>query len=67
MTQPVLTNVTERVLTVSRMEGYEEGTIKLWLSDSELNHETGVVLKSEDASRLGAFPGSRVKLSLQKI
>jgi hypothetical protein len=67
MATPVLQNMAERNLTVSRMESYSEGKVRLWLSDTEMEHETAIVLSNEDAGRLAAFPGSKVKISLQKI
>jgi hypothetical protein len=66
MSQPVLTNATERSLVVDRIESHQEGKVKLWLNDPEFDHQIPVVMKAEDASRLAAFPGSKVKLSLQK-
>ncbi len=32
-----------------------------------MGHETVIVLSNDDAGRLGAFHGSKVKVSLQKI
>jgi len=56
----------ERVLLVRNMEGVEEGRIKMWLRDDELDHDIYVKLSGSDIAQLGAFPGSKVKLSLQK-
>jgi hypothetical protein len=67
MATPVLQNVTERNLTVNRLESYSEGKVRLWLRDDEMDHETAIVLSNDDAGRLAAFPGSKVKVSIQKI
>jgi hypothetical protein len=67
MSQPILANVTERSLVVDRIESHQEGKVKVWFNDPEFDHQIAVVIKAEDAGRLAAFPGSKVKLSLQKL
>ncbi len=68
VTAPILApNVTERVLTLSRIDGSEDGKVTLWLKDKEMDHDTAIMLNEDDAGKLGAFPGSRIKVSLQKV
>jgi len=58
--------VSDRVYTLRNMEADDQGNVKLWLHDSELDHDTAIKITSQQAAELGAFPGAKVKVSLQK-
>jgi hypothetical protein len=56
----------ERILSVKNMEGVEEGRVKMYLKDDEMDQDIYVKLSSSEIAQLGAFPGTKVKLSIQK-
>ena len=56
----------ERSVTLSRMEGDDRGNVKLLLHDPEFDHDIWLMLSGDDAAKLGAFPGAKLKVSVQK-
>jgi hypothetical protein len=56
----------DKVVVLSRMEGDDNGNVKLCLHDNEFDQDIWVMISGDDAMKLGAFPGTKVKLSLQK-
>jgi len=58
--------MTDRLFTLTRMEGDDSGNVRLCLHDPELDYDAWITLPGDEASKLGAFPGSKLKLTLQK-
>jgi hypothetical protein len=56
----------ERSVTLSRMEGDERGNVKLMLHDPEFDYDIWLVISGDDAAKLGAFPGAKLKIAIQK-
>jgi len=56
----------ERSVTLSRMEGDERGNVKLMLHDSEFDYDIWLMISGDDAAKLGAFPGAKLKIGIQK-
>jgi len=58
--------MTERVFTLNRMDADERGNVKLCLHDNEFDEDVWVKIPGDEAMKLGAFPGSKVKITLEK-
>ena len=56
----------ERSVTLSRMEADDRGNVKLMLHDPEFDYDLWLMLSGEDAAKLGAFPGAKLKIAVQK-
>jgi hypothetical protein len=56
----------ERVLVLRTMEADDRGNVKLWLHDGTLEHDTAIMITGEEAGKLAAFPGAKIKVSLEK-
>jgi len=56
----------DKVVVLSRMDGDDSGNVKLCLRDSDFEQDIWITVSADDATKLGAFPGTKVKLSLQK-
>lgn len=59
--------VSEKVYTLQNMEADDRGNIKLWLHDVEMDSNTEIKITGDQASKLSAFPGSKIKVTLQKM
>jgi len=59
-------SMAERVLTLSRMDSDDRGNVKLCLRDEENETDVWMTLSGDEAMKLGAFPGTKVKVTLQK-
>jgi hypothetical protein len=62
-TTPVMA---ERAVVLSRLEGDDKGNVKLLLHDPEFDHDIWVMMSGDDAAKLAAFPGTKLKLTVQK-
>ena len=58
--------VVERSVTLSRMEADDRGNVKLTLHDPEFDYDLWLMISGEDAAKLGAFPGAKLKVAVQK-
>jgi len=56
----------DKVVVLSRMDADDSGNVKLCLRDSDFEQDIWITVTSDDATKLGAFPGTKVKISLQK-
>jgi hypothetical protein len=55
-----------RTLALRNIEDAQDGKLALSFHDDEFDYDVRLVLKSDDLSQLGVYPGSKVKLSLEK-
>ncbi len=56
----------DKVVVLSRMDGDDSGNVKLCLHDNDFDQDIWITVSGDDAMKLGAFPGTKVKLTLQK-
>jgi hypothetical protein len=56
----------ERSVMLSRMEGDDRGNVKLLLHDPEFDYDIWLMLSGDDVAKLGAFPGAKLKIAIQK-
>jgi hypothetical protein len=59
-------SMTDRLVTLTRMEGDDHGNVKLCLHDPEFDYDAWITIPGDEATKLGAFPGAKLKLTLQK-
>lgn len=57
----------ERSVMLVNMESQEGGKVQLRLHDNELDHDFYVWLQGNEVAQLGAFPGSKVKFTIEKL